>query len=599
MLDAYLETDGGVIRPATPPMVTGYDFLRDVALAVQAELEAGTAIPADTLITPEEQAPGDPAAWTADDLRSLLLDSRHDLIFLAGHFSASGALAADFTTRMTAAELAASDVDLHNAIVVGAGCHVAYNIVDADGIPVVTEEPDWAKAAAEKGLTLLGGTGYQYADTDFILYAERLYLLFSQQLRTGAGPVSIGEALTAAKVDYLAETQQVRGIDHKTLVEATIFGLPMLSVDMPGAHLPDAAAANTLAVENNLAPFAQNPGATLGLNYSDRTLIPQFEEHNKLLKNIRDGSFVNAFYLSGSDGVVSRPSEIVLPLETVDVTEPGTVLRGVGFRRGTYTDLPNVLPLTGAPNTEIRGVHTPFPVDYTYPVLLWRANYFKALAEAGGATSLVVTPAQFWTSTPGATTGTLRRYDSVDFRLYYSDNVSSYGDGSIPALSAPPAISQVTAVPMETDIYIRARVVGNPAAGIQEVWVTYTGTSGPYAGEWASFNLVQNPDDSTLWEGMLPLNGSAPEAIRFLVQAVNGVGLVSMSTNLAQGHQVDVPDGAPPVPTSLSLQLATPASGPYSTDTSATVRPSRVRRSPSVLACKASKRSPTRMEKPQ
>jgi VCBS repeat-containing protein len=74
-------------------------------------------------------------------------------------------------------------------------------------------------------------------------------------------------------------------------------------------------------------------------------------------------------------------------------------------------------------------------------------------------------------------------------------------------------------------------VVGNPAAGIQEVWVTYTGLSGSYAGAWDSVDLVRNTQDSTLWEGSLALNGSAPGDIRYVLQAVNGVGLVSMDSN--------------------------------------------------------------------
>jgi len=45
---------------------------------------------------------------------------------------------------------------------------------------------------AEKGATFIGGTGYQYGDTDFIAYSEQLYLDFTQQLRYGSGPVAVG-----------------------------------------------------------------------------------------------------------------------------------------------------------------------------------------------------------------------------------------------------------------------------------------------------------------------------------------------------------------------------------------------------------------------
>ncbi|MBI3177722.1 MAG: hypothetical protein HYZ35_07010, partial [Chloroflexi bacterium] len=219
-LDAYLATADGVTSLSTPPLVTGYDFLEDAALAVQAELEAGTGQSANTLIAPNYLSPeaNDSRVWTADDLRTQLLGSRHDITFLAGHFSASGALAADYSTRMTAVELLQSPVNLQNAIIFSAGCHAGYNIVDADGVPLVTEEPDWAQAFNSKGALLIAGTGYQYGDTDFVEYSERLYLGFSQALRTGSGPVSVGQALVAAKQPSLAETPQTRGIHEKVLL---------------------------------------------------------------------------------------------------------------------------------------------------------------------------------------------------------------------------------------------------------------------------------------------------------------------------------------------------------------------------------------------
>ena len=63
---------------------------------------------------------------------------------------------------------------------------------------------------AQQQAVLIGGTGYQYGDTDFLEYSERLYLDVARRLREGdpAGddaPVAVGEALTLAKQDYLAE----------------------------------------------------------------------------------------------------------------------------------------------------------------------------------------------------------------------------------------------------------------------------------------------------------------------------------------------------------------------------------------------------------
>ena len=128
LIDAYTQA-GGVVAPGSS-LVTGYDFLADAAEAVRTELQAGTGAAADLLVTPANKSPQDPASWTAAQLSTKLLGSRHDVIFLAGHFSANSALAADFTTSLLTTELAASPVNLVNSIVFSAGCHSGYNLVD-------------------------------------------------------------------------------------------------------------------------------------------------------------------------------------------------------------------------------------------------------------------------------------------------------------------------------------------------------------------------------------------------------------------------------------------------------------------------------------
>ena len=112
---------------------------------------------------------------------------RHDIMFLAGHFSANSALAADFQTSVLTTELAASTVDLQNAIVFSAGCHSGYNLVDGEAVPGSALPLDWAQAFAQKRATLIAGTGYQYGDTDFLEYSERLYRDFASELRAGDG----------------------------------------------------------------------------------------------------------------------------------------------------------------------------------------------------------------------------------------------------------------------------------------------------------------------------------------------------------------------------------------------------------------------------
>ncbi len=110
-------------------------------------------------------------------------------------------------------------------------------------------------------------------------------------------------------------------------------------------------------------------------------MVPTLVEQTVVLSSVVDLSPQLAFYLAGADGVVTNPAEPALPLEANNVSIPGAVLRGVGFRGGSYIDIPNVLPLTGAPTTEIRGVHTPFISDIFFPIRPWNVNYFGLLQE--------------------------------------------------------------------------------------------------------------------------------------------------------------------------------------------------------------------------
>ncbi|MCP4455785.1 MAG: hypothetical protein GY809_30365, partial [Planctomycetes bacterium] len=115
-------------------------------------------------------------------------------------------------------------------------------------------------------------------------------------------------------------------------------------------------------------------------------------------------------------------------------------------------------------------------------------------------------------------------------------------------------------------------------AGLQEVWVTWTACDelGACNGVWESVDLSQDPVESTLWTGALPLGALPAGEVQFMVQAVNGIGLVSLATNKGAYYVVGINPGAPTTPpgditpapadaTTLTL-LSPPTSGLYGTD---------------------------------
>src|SRR3954451_6754736 len=102
-------------------------------------------------------------------MKTAVTGSRHDLIFMGGHFSSTEALAADFTTKMSSLDVVNSGANLTNSIVFSAGCHSGYNLLDVDQT-TGTQPVDFAQAFARKQATLVAGTGFQYGDDELVEY---------------------------------------------------------------------------------------------------------------------------------------------------------------------------------------------------------------------------------------------------------------------------------------------------------------------------------------------------------------------------------------------------------------------------------------------
>ncbi|HJR79977.1 MAG TPA: choice-of-anchor Q domain-containing protein, partial [Anaerolineales bacterium] len=566
-VDAYINTDGIIVPNSS--LVTGYDFVGDAAVAIKAEMDAGTNSTADTLIQPPGEPPTGPNAWTANQLRTKLLGGNFDIAVLTGHFSAGSLLAADYATELTAAEIAQSTADLSDVLVLALGCHGGYTIPNSDLLTGISPDPDWAKAFLRKGAAgYISATGYAYGDTEFVEYGERLFLRMSQQLRTGSGPISIGQAVVKAKQQFLAETAQLTGIDQKTLVEMTLYGLPMMKVDMPGARL-NPPTENSIVGSTN--PVSTGPGANFGLRSSVVALNPTVTTHTKTLQNLSGGGSVTTTYLSGADGVVANPFEPIYPKEIFNVTSSGNVLRGVALRGGTYTDLTGMVPLTSSPTTETSTAHLSFNTDVFYPTQTWAPNFSEAIE--GGKTRLIVFPAQFKSSAPGAIDGILRKFDQLDLQLYYlSANWTNTGTAETKAagVSAAPVILGASGVEDDNTIHFSVNAAADGSAGVQAVWVLYTGRPGSgYHGTWAPLDLAQNVNDPTLWEGTLTLqSGENAGNILFMVQAVGGAGLTTLGTNLGAYYGItdeNAPQLPPPAATTLTLQLP-PVDGTYLKD---------------------------------
>jgi hypothetical protein len=75
----------------------------------------------------------------------------------------------------------------------------------------------------------------------------------------------------------------------------------------------------------------------------------------------------------------------------------------------------------------------------------------------------------------------------------------------------------------------------------------YTFEDGGANGTWTPLDLAQDLGDSRLWTGTLALGADQVEQLRFVVQAANGVGLVTMMTNQGAYYRAGQDPGANPL----------------------------------------------------
>ena len=169
-------------------------------------------------------------SWTATDLRRELLNQRHDITFLAGHFSANDALAADYKTNVLSTELETAPANLTNTIVFSAGCHAGYNIVDGHGITGATQKLDWAQAFAKKR----SRSSRERATSTATPTSSPTASASTRRSRSSSAE-RVGSSLLRSKQIFLEESPGLSALDEKALLETTLFGLPMLNVNLaPG-----------------------------------------------------------------------------------------------------------------------------------------------------------------------------------------------------------------------------------------------------------------------------------------------------------------------------------------------------------------------------
>ena len=208
--------------------------------------------------------------WTAQDFRAALFARpiAPGLVALNSHFTHYSFFPNDPADVYATEVTPATDYRQHPGLQHGLSLRPQHARRGAGQCsPIAT---DWAQAFTRRGATYLGNTGYGYGDADLLAYSERLMTNFVGELGDWSpGRQTVGARScrpSRATYNTLAAGSFSR-YDEKVLGELTLYGLPMLRVNLPVTTTapyggPNLVQARTLSGEGFQAQAATTASTT-------------------------------------------------------------------------------------------------------------------------------------------------------------------------------------------------------------------------------------------------------------------------------------------------------------------------------------------------
>lgn len=494
LIDAFLANPVTQLAAQDAVLVSGYDFVQDMAANVCKAWQidyANTGIANCSLIGEN---------WLGANLRSAQIrpNQPYKIQVIAGH-AAHWVEGAPNNDNIQAHQLiAANGLDLSGALIYTPGCHAGLNVPPTDSSKAI----DLVQAFAGKGANYIGHTGYGWGHVYDIGWSEKLLQLYTQRLLKGQ-QASMGQALTAAKLDYFRQSGTLDAFDEKVMQTLIFYGLPMFTVQSGGAGALSG---------NDEFPGLQVSGAfpAFGVVARDYNLSPMMA--NDAVFGKQTTAAGDYYALGRSHNTEKQVGEPIQPLlfytETLPAAQRG---RGIVLRGATFSTQENFQPLLAAPYNEYTAV-TAATVQSAWAASgnteAWYPPVITELRADGNTATVVSQIGQYQPATKQ-----LRLYSRLAVEIFYNDSPDQI----------PPAIQLVNGS-YGNKGQVQVKVGATDASGIRQVTIAYINPSEPTRLQ--TQDLTFDPA-AQVWTGLF----SGSPATRYFVQVVDQAGNVTTAHN--------------------------------------------------------------------
>lgn len=571
-------------------LVTGYDFLSNVSKQIASRWASSLgASNVDDMLVGGNWSLGSVDART-DALRSKLLE-RYGLMSISGHathyeegvpgtdpFDIRGLSTANIYGADACSTPTAGAIDLSGTVIYAVGCHGGLSVPGSCRTDI-NHSLDLPQTMMARGsVAYIANSGYGWGLRYGIGYSARLVQIFTEQMSAG-GTIAVGDAIRQTKQRYFIETPRHDPYDDKSVMQWTLYGLPMYAVKTGIAVGSSSLRAETQSLvverEATTALPASLTQLNLSFDFTGANVYTKYDSSGTALPAGPGCPDANGCYYT-LNGLVDRSTGSgdlpIQPYLVYDSRLSGTSQHGVLWKGGTYEEESNWKPIiaelvsNGGDSSNHGSLPRQIMLRPTAPRVVPGADPPGCRASDLELNSLTVTVGEaLKNETSDLTYSIARRYRNVDLEVFYFNNRNAPTencDRTGPSLGTGP-YHQVS------DTTITWAVPASDPAGVWRVLVVYNSNTvdGSSHGRWTPLDLTD--DGSATFRGSADVVDT--NRLTYVVQAVDHRGNVTWldyvttqlpASGVAHGipQPVDVTFGRLTAPANVLATAATSSS---------------------------------------